>query len=40
LENTDAIELSVEEWHLVQEGVLEYKKGEVVSFEDFISKRK
>ena len=40
LENRDAIELSVEEWSLVQEGIAEYTKGEIISFEDFISKRK
>jgi len=40
LENRDVIELSAGEWNLVQEGIAEYSKGEVISFEDFISKRK
>jgi hypothetical protein len=40
LENKDAIELSDEEWNLVQEGITEYKRGEVISFDDFMSKRK
>ncbi|HEX5152178.1 MAG TPA: hypothetical protein VFW07_12075 [Parafilimonas sp.] len=40
LENRDAIELSGEEWSLVQEGISGYAKGEIISFEDFISKRK
>lgn len=40
LENPDSIELSAEELNLVQEGITEYGKGEIISFEDFISKRK
>lgn len=32
--------LSYEEMLLVQEGITEYEKGEVISFEEFISKRK
>ena len=33
-------ELSHEEMVLIQEGITEYEKGEVISFEEFISKRK
>ena len=40
LENIDAVELSDEERKLVEEGLTEYKKGEVISFEDFMNKRK
>ncbi|PVD49770.1 hypothetical protein DC498_23260 [Terrimonas sp.] len=40
IENSDAIELSAEEWSLVQEGIADYKKGDVITLEDFISKRK
>lgn len=40
LENIDSIELPAEEWNMVQEGITEYGKGEIISFEDFISKRK
>lgn len=40
MENQDAIELSDEEWNLVQEGIADYKNGEVISLEEFISKRK
>ena len=40
VENQNEIELSSEEWSLVQEGIADYKNGEVISLEDFISKRK
>ena len=40
LKNRDAIELSAEEWNLVQKAVAEYNKGDVISFEDFMSKRR
>ena len=36
----DEIELSTEEWSLVEEGIADYKRGEVISLEEFISKRK
>lgn len=39
LENRGAFNLSKEEWNLVEEGLAEYKKGEVISFEDFMSRR-
>ncbi len=39
MENQNAIELSNEEWSLVQEGIANYKNGEVISLEEFISKR-
>jgi hypothetical protein len=37
IENSDAIELSAEEWSLVQEGIADYKSGNIQTFEDFIS---
>ena len=40
IQNKDAVQLSPEEWRLVQEGIIEYEKGEVITFEDFINKRK
>lgn len=40
VENQNEIELSSEEWNLVQEGMADYKNGEVISLEEFISKRK
>jgi hypothetical protein len=40
IENKDAIELSAEEWNLIQEGIADYKRGDVITFEDFIRKRK
>ena len=40
IENQNEIELSSEEWNLVQEGIANYKNGEVISLEEFISKRK
>lgn len=36
----DELELSAEELNLVQEGVANYDNGEVLSFEEFISKRR
>jgi hypothetical protein len=39
VENKDAIELSIKERSLVQEGIEAYKKGDVVSLQDFINKR-
>ncbi len=40
MENREAVELSEEEWTLVEEGMTDYKNGKVVSLEEFISKRK
>lgn len=40
VENQNEIELSSEEWSLVQEGIADYEKGEVISLEDFTGKRK
>lgn len=40
IENKDAIELSSEEWSMVQEGIEDYKRGNVITFEDFIDKRR
>ena len=40
VKHQDKVGLSDEEMSLVQEGIDEYEKGEVISFEEFISKRK
>jgi hypothetical protein len=40
IENKNEVELSSEEWSLVQEGIEDYKKGETISLEEFISERK
>ena len=40
VEHENEIELSSEEWSLVQEGVTDYENGELISLEEFISKRK
>lgn len=40
IEKREAVELSAEEWSLVQEGIADYRKGDILTFEDFISKRK
>ena len=40
IQRQDEIELSTEEWSLVEEGIADYKRGEVISLEEFISKRK
>ena len=40
VEHQDELELSAEELNLVQEGVADYDNGEVLSFEEFISKRR
>ena len=40
VKHEEEAELSYEEMLLIQEGITEYEKGEVISFEEFISKRK
>ena len=40
VKHQDKVGFSDEEMSLVQEGIAEYEKGEVISFEEFISKRK
>jgi len=40
INETTETEFSEEEWNLVQEGVTEYGNNEMISFEEFISKRK
>jgi hypothetical protein len=40
VENESEIELSSAEWSLVQEGVADYKSGQIISLEEFVSKRK
>jgi len=39
IEHQEEIDLSDEEWKLVQEGMADYKSGEVMSLEEFIAKR-
>jgi len=40
VEHENEIELSSEEWSLVQEGITDYENGELISLQEFISKRK
>lgn len=40
VEHQHDVTLSDEEWNLVEEGLADYEKGEVISLEGFISKRK
>ena len=40
VKHQEEAELSNEEMFLVQEGIAEYERGEVISLEEFISKRK
>jgi len=40
VEHQHEVQLSVEEWNLVQEGIADYENGEVITLEEFISKRK
>ena len=40
VEHKNEIELSSEEWSLVQAGITDYENGELISLEEFISKRK
>lgn len=40
LEAGNEVEFSDEEWRLIQERPDEYAKGETISFEEFINKRK
>jgi hypothetical protein len=40
VEHQEGVGLTDEEWNLVQEGIADYKKGEVISLEEFINKRK
>jgi hypothetical protein len=39
LEHEKEIELTEEEWSLVKEGIENYKAGDTLTFEEFISKR-
>lgn len=34
------VELTAEEWNLVQEGLADYENGDVITMEEFISQRK
>ena len=40
VEHQDELELSREELNLVREGLVNYNNGEVLSFEEYISKRR
>lgn len=40
VEHESELELTDEEWSLVREGIADYEKGNVISLEDFINKRK
>jgi hypothetical protein len=40
VEHQNVLELTNEEWKLVREGLADYENGEVMSLEEFISKRK
>ncbi len=40
IEHQNEVTLSDEEWNLVEEGLADYEKREVISLEEFISKRK
>jgi len=40
IEHQNELELSTEEWILVKEGVADYESGDVISLEEFTSKRK
>ena len=39
MQHRNEIEFSQEEWNLVQEGLADYKNGDVLSLEEFINKR-
>jgi hypothetical protein len=39
IDNLKETNLSNEEWHLVEEGIADYKNGDVISLEEFINKR-
>ncbi len=40
VKHQNELELTDEEWNLVQEGIADYENGEVMSLEEFINKRK
>ena len=40
LQHQNELELSAEEWALIQEGIIDYENGNVLSLDEFISKRK
>lgn len=39
VQHQEEIELSGEEWKLVEEGLADYENGSVLSFEEFLKKR-
>jgi hypothetical protein len=39
VQHQEEIELSQEEWKLVEEGLADYESGAVLSFEEFLKKR-
>jgi sulfur relay (sulfurtransferase) DsrC/TusE family protein len=40
IQHQEELELSMEEWNMVEEGIAEYNNGAVISLEEFITKRK
>ena len=40
IQHQNELELSLNEWSLVKEGIADYETGDVISLEEFISKRK
>jgi hypothetical protein len=39
IQHQEEIELSQQEWNLVQEGIADYEKGDVLTLEEFLHKR-
>jgi sulfur relay (sulfurtransferase) DsrC/TusE family protein len=39
IQHQEEIELSQQEWNLVQEGIADYEKGDVLTLEEFLNKR-
>ncbi len=39
IDNLKEADLSDEEWHMVEEGIADYRNGNVISLEEFINKR-
>ncbi len=40
VEHQHELDLSAEEWDMINEGIADYDNGEVITLEEFISKRK
>ncbi|MFN2438364.1 MAG: hypothetical protein ABR503_04130 [Chitinophagaceae bacterium] len=39
IQHQEEIDLSQQEWNLVQEGIADYEKGDVLTLEEFLHKR-